>query len=86
MAHLTAFSDRDITTRDRLEDYATDDMVTTAVGLSLQLAMVCGGAIEQIIGFNLFPLFYKPFYGLLDWGDHLTWLHPLYGCGKRLSS
>ena len=36
-----------------------------------------GGTIEQIIGFNLFPLFYKPFYGLLDWGDHLSWLHPV---------
>lgn len=44
MAQITAFSDRDITTRERLEDYAADDVVTTAGGLSLQVAMVCDGA------------------------------------------
>jgi serine/threonine protein phosphatase PrpC len=44
MAQITAFSDRDITTRERLEDYAADDIVTTAGGLSLQVAMVCDGA------------------------------------------
>ncbi|MEO8607196.1 MAG: hypothetical protein ABI690_04910 [Chloroflexota bacterium] len=44
MAHITAFSERDITTRDRLEDYAADDIVTTAGGLTIQVAMVCDGA------------------------------------------
>jgi len=44
MAQITAFSDRDITTRERLEDYAADGLVTTAGGLSLQVAMVCDGA------------------------------------------
>lgn len=44
MAQITAFSDRDITTRERLEDYAADDVVKTAGGLSLQVAMVCDGA------------------------------------------
>lgn len=41
---LTAFSDRGIGTRERLEDYAADRIVTTAGGLQLQLAMVCDGA------------------------------------------
>ena len=40
MAQITAFSDRDITTRERLEDYAANDVITTAAGLSLQVAMV----------------------------------------------
>lgn len=44
MAQITAFSDRDITTRERLEDYAANDVITTAGGLSLQVAMVCDGA------------------------------------------
>jgi len=44
MAHITAFSDRDITTRERLEDYAADEQITTAGGLALQVAMVCDGA------------------------------------------
>ncbi len=44
MAEITAFSERDITTRDRLEDYALDVNITTAGGLKLQLAMVCDGA------------------------------------------
>lgn len=44
MAQLTAFSDRDITTRERLEDYAADALVTTAGGLTLHVAMVCDGA------------------------------------------
>lgn len=44
MAQITAFSDRDITTRERLEDYAANDVITTAGSLSLQVAMVCDGA------------------------------------------
>jgi malonyl-CoA O-methyltransferase len=35
------------------------------------------GVIEHTLGFNLFPLFYKPFYALLDWGDQLTRLQPM---------
>jgi PKD repeat protein/serine/threonine protein phosphatase PrpC len=41
---LAAFSDRGIGTRERLEDYAADRIVTTAGGLQLQIAMVCDGA------------------------------------------
>jgi VCBS repeat-containing protein len=41
---LTAFSDRGIGTRDRLEDYAADRIITTPGGLQLQIAMVCDGA------------------------------------------
>ncbi len=44
MAEITAFSERDIATRERLEDYAVDAQITTAGGLKLQLAMVCDGA------------------------------------------
>lgn len=36
-----------------------------------------GGTVEQIIGFNLFPLFYKPFYRLLDTADRYALLYPL---------
>jgi len=36
-----------------------------------------GGNIEQMIGFNLFPLFYRPFYRLLDAADHYRLLYPL---------
>ncbi|MBE2270971.1 MAG: serine/threonine-protein phosphatase, partial [Anaerolinea sp.] len=41
---ITAFSERDIATRERLEDYAADAVITTAGGLKLQLALVCDGA------------------------------------------
>jgi PKD repeat protein/serine/threonine protein phosphatase PrpC len=41
---LAAFSDRGIGTRERLEDYAADRIITTAGGLQLQIAMVCDGA------------------------------------------
>jgi PKD repeat protein/serine/threonine protein phosphatase PrpC len=41
---LAAFSDRGIGTRERLEDYAADRIITTPGGLQLQLAMVCDGA------------------------------------------
>lgn len=33
--------------------------------------------LESMIGFNLFPLFYKPFYRILDFADRLRFLHPL---------
>ena len=37
-----------------------------------------GGQVERIIGFNLFPLFYKPFYSVLDFADRrLKFLQPL---------
>jgi 2-polyprenyl-6-hydroxyphenyl methylase/3-demethylubiquinone-9 3-methyltransferase len=36
-----------------------------------------GGSIEQMIGFNLFPLFYKPFYPLLDMADRYKAFYPL---------
>jgi 2-polyprenyl-3-methyl-5-hydroxy-6-metoxy-1,4-benzoquinol methylase len=36
-----------------------------------------GGCVEQLIGFNLFPLFYKPFHSLLNWSDRLSWLQPV---------
>ncbi len=37
-----------------------------------------GGIIERTIGFNLLPLFYRPFYRLLDFADeHLSLLSPL---------
>ena len=41
---LTAFSIRDIATRDRLEDYAADALITTAGGLTLRVAIVADGA------------------------------------------
>lgn len=41
---LAAFSDRDIATRDRLEDYAAHSAITTAGGLALQVNLVCDGA------------------------------------------
>ncbi|MBK9745627.1 MAG: hypothetical protein IPO91_02505 [Chloroflexi bacterium] len=44
MAEITAFSERNIATRDRLEDYAADTVIHTAGGLNLQLALVCDGA------------------------------------------
>jgi 2-polyprenyl-3-methyl-5-hydroxy-6-metoxy-1,4-benzoquinol methylase len=35
------------------------------------------GVVEQCVGFNLLPLFYRPFHGLLDFADrHLRWLQP----------
>lgn len=36
-----------------------------------------GGTVETLIGFNLLPLFYKPFYGVLDWADKHAALYPL---------
>ena len=44
MAQLTAFSDRDIATREYLEDYAADAIIKTASGLNLHVLMVCDGA------------------------------------------
>lgn len=44
MASITAFSARDITTRERLEDYALHELVNTAGGVNLQVALVCDGA------------------------------------------
>ncbi|MDZ4763370.1 MAG: thrombospondin type 3 repeat-containing protein, partial [Chloroflexota bacterium] len=44
MADITAFSERDIATRERLEDYAADGLITTSGGLKLQIALVCDGA------------------------------------------
>lgn len=36
-----------------------------------------GGRVERSIGFNLFPLFYKPFYKILDAADNWRPLHPV---------
>ena len=37
-----------------------------------------GATVERMIGFNLFPLFYRPFYGVLDFADQrLTRLQPI---------
>jgi serine/threonine protein phosphatase PrpC len=44
MAELAAFSERDIATRERLEDYAANSVIKTAAGLSLQVILVCDGA------------------------------------------
>ncbi|MBN8621147.1 MAG: protein phosphatase 2C domain-containing protein, partial [Anaerolineae bacterium] len=44
MAQLTAFSDRDIATREYLEDYSADAVLKTAGGLNLQVMLVCDGA------------------------------------------
>ena len=44
MAEITTFSARDMANRERLEDYATDALVSTAGGLNLQIAIVCDGA------------------------------------------
>ncbi|KXK52428.1 MAG: protein serine/threonine phosphatase [Chloroflexi bacterium OLB13] len=41
---FTAFSTRDIASRDRLEDYSADAVVTTAGGLTLHVAIVADGA------------------------------------------
>ena len=41
---LTAFSDRDIATREYLEDYSADAVIKTAGGLNLQVLIVCDGA------------------------------------------
>ena len=44
MVDVTASSVRDIATRERLEDYAVDTVITTAGGVKLQVALVCDGA------------------------------------------
>lgn len=44
MVHLTAFSERDIGNRERLEDYAITEFIITPAGLQLQIALVCDGA------------------------------------------
>ncbi|RMG70067.1 MAG: serine/threonine-protein phosphatase, partial [Chloroflexi bacterium] len=50
MNQLQAFSDRDLGTRERLEDFAADAVVQTRGGLLLQLAMVCDGVGGSDVG------------------------------------
>ena len=66
MVEITAFSERNIATRERLEDYAVDAVVTTSGGLNLQLAIVCDGAGGGEVGERAARLTARTILGYLE--------------------